>query len=421
MKKNILVFPCGSEIGLNIYHLVRFSTHFHLIGGSSVPDHGRFVYDDYEGNIPYIDSEDFLDYMKKLIEKRNIAAIYPTMDSVISILKNHEEDLGCKVIGPHPKITDICLSKELTYKKLNGIIKLPIVYDKHNVTHFPVFIKPKIGYGSRGAKIVHSLDELNKESALQEKLILEYLPGDEYTVDCFSNKEHALIYCSARKRNRIRMGISVNCSFEKDQNEFYSIASKINNCMRFRGAWFFQVKRDKSGELTLLEVASRFGGSSLLSAAIGVNFPLMTLFDAFGYNVTIQKNSYDVELDRAFSYKYKTNLQYSTVYVDFDDCLFLNKTSINVELISFLYTCLNKGIKIVLLTKHDGNLRATLQQLRISSLFDEVIHIRKDDEKYRYIDKTDSIFIDDSFLEREKISRNCNIPVFSPEMIDVLK
>ena len=31
MKKNILVFPCGSEIALEFYRSVHFSPHFRLI------------------------------------------------------------------------------------------------------------------------------------------------------------------------------------------------------------------------------------------------------------------------------------------------------------------------------------------------------------------------------------------------------
>jgi hypothetical protein len=38
MKKNVLVFPCGSEIGLEIHKSLSYSTHFTLVGGSSVDD-----------------------------------------------------------------------------------------------------------------------------------------------------------------------------------------------------------------------------------------------------------------------------------------------------------------------------------------------------------------------------------------------
>ena len=47
MKKNILVFPCGSEIALEIYRSVNKSIHFNLIGASSVDDHGKFIYENY--------------------------------------------------------------------------------------------------------------------------------------------------------------------------------------------------------------------------------------------------------------------------------------------------------------------------------------------------------------------------------------
>ena len=57
MKKNILVFPCGSEIALEIYKSLKYSIHFNLIGASSVEDHGRFVYENYIGNLPYISQE----------------------------------------------------------------------------------------------------------------------------------------------------------------------------------------------------------------------------------------------------------------------------------------------------------------------------------------------------------------------------
>jgi len=44
MKTRILVFPCGSEIGLEIHNSLRFSTHIELFGGSTIANHGKYVY-----------------------------------------------------------------------------------------------------------------------------------------------------------------------------------------------------------------------------------------------------------------------------------------------------------------------------------------------------------------------------------------
>ncbi len=425
MKKNILVFPCGSEIALDIHHSVQYSTHYNLIGASSVDDHGRFVYENYIPNIPYVTDGDFISHLSNIVKTYSIDAIYPAMDIVITILKENESLLGCKVIAPPTETTQICLSKDKTYEVLYDKISTPKVYSTTSIGEldFPVFVKPKIGYGAKGTKLLHTQKEL--DTFLQGKedmLVLEYLPGEEFTVDCFTDRKGKLLYCAARIRNRVKDGISVNTIFAEDQTEFIEIANKINSTIKFRGAWFYQVKRDRNGRLCLLEVAARLGGSSLLSKAVGVNFALLTLFDAFDIDVNVFTNKYSVELDRALDAKYKTNLEYNCVYCDYDDCLLLDRKDVNYNLVSFLYKCRNNNRKIVLLSKHEGtDLFEELRQFRLLQIFDEIIHINKEDDKSQFIKVSENpIFIDDSNSERYNVGLKLGIPVFSPDMIDVL-
>lgn len=423
-RRNILVFPCGSEIGLNIYSSVTYSTYFKLVGASSIDDHGMFIYDDYIGGVPFITDNNFIPTFKKIIKEREIDAIYPAMDSVITFLKEHEEELGCYVIAPTKETTEICLSKRKTYEIFRDVILTPKVYKKDDVDDYPVFVKPNIGYGAIGTKKIESLASLDDFLTNEEDmLILEYLPGEEFTVDCFTDKDGNLLYSAARGRNRVKNGVSINTSFAKNQSEFEEIAIKINEKIDLRGAWFYQVKRNIDGKLCLLEIAARLGGSSLLSRAIGVNLALLTLFDAFGYKVSVQKNEkYSVILDRVLSNNYiYTNLSYSKVYVDYDDCLILDKKNVNADLVKFLYKCINEGKKIVLLTKHTGELDPELKKFRLSGLFDEILQISKEEKKSKYIDTPDSIFFDDSFAERVEVQKETGISVFSPEMVDVLQ
>ena len=58
--KNILVFPCGSEIALEIYRSLRYSTHFKLIGANSLDDHGKFVFETYIGGVPFVTNPDII-------------------------------------------------------------------------------------------------------------------------------------------------------------------------------------------------------------------------------------------------------------------------------------------------------------------------------------------------------------------------
>ena len=430
MKKNILVFPCGSEIALEVYRAVNHSTHFNLIGANSIEDHGQFVFENYIGGLPFITAPDFLEKFGQVIRENNIDAVYPAMDSVIELLKNNEDLLGCKVVSSPIETTQICLSKSRTYKVLENIVKVPKTYTANELVKaggpFPVFAKPDIGYGSRGAKKISSVEDLKAHLAMYPSCILsEFLPGKEYTVDCFTNSNGKLLFAAARERCRIMNGISVNTKPVKENaEEFMDFAQKINETIKFQGAWFYQVKRDANGSLTLLEIASRFGGSSSLFRAQGINFALMSLFDAFDIPVSILRNGYDVVMDRALDNKYKLDLKYSEVFVDFDDCIYLEKKFVNDAMMAFLYRCVNKGIKVTLLSRHDdeklGKLDELLDKLRIRQVFDRIIHLNPSQKKIDSIDNTDSIFIDDSFAERKAVADKFNIPVFSLDMIEAL-
>ena len=430
MKKNILVFPCGSEIALEVYRAVNHSTHFNLIGANSIDDHGQFVFENYIGGLPFITAPDFLEKFGQVIRENNIDAVYPAMDSVIELLKNNEDLLGCKVVSSPIETTQICLSKSRTYKVLENIVKVPKTYTANELVKaggpFPVFAKPDIGYGSRGAKKISSVEDLKAHLALYPSCILsEFLPGKEYTVDCFTNSNGKLLFAAARERCRIMNGISVNTKPVKgNAEEFMDFAQKINETIKFQGAWFYQVKRDANGSLTLLEIASRFGGSSSLFRAQGINFALMSLFDAFDIPVSILRNGYDVVMDRALDNKYKLDLKYSEVFIDFDDCIYLEKKFVNDAMMAFLYRCVNKGIKVTLLSRHDdeklGKLDELLDKLRIRQVFDRIIHLNPSQKKIDSIDNTDSIFIDDSFAERKAVADKFNIPVFSLDMIEAL-
>ncbi len=421
-KINILVFPCGSEIGLEIHRSLRYSNHINLVGANSVNDHGRFVYKNYIGGIPFYDDENFVHYLKNIIAAHQIDAIYPAMDTVISRLSLAEEELGCKVIGSPFDTNEICLSKRKTYRLLDGIINVPKIFENiSNVKEYPVFMKPNVGYGARGAKLINNFEQGKEHlAAYPTCLILENLPGQEYTVDCFTDRNRNLLFSRSRIRRRISNGISVNTlPVESNLDKFEQIALRINDKIHFQGAWFFQVKENEQGELTLLEVAARLGGSSSLFRNLGVNFALLSVFDAFGCDINVFHNEYKIELDRALDSKYKLSIDFDKAYIDFDDCLLLGE-KVNTALVSLLYQFLNEGKMLILITKHERDIHQTLAQYRLLNIFHNIIHLNQSQSKYQFMDKVGAIFIDDSFSERYQVHKHLGIPVFAPDNIECL-
>lgn len=424
MQKNLLVFPCGSEIALEIYRSLRYSTHFNLKGASSVDDHGRFVFDDYTGGVPFHTDDNFGSVLKELVVKKEIDAVFPAMDAVARTLKRHEHNLGCRVIGSTRETIELCASKVATYQKLSPHVPCPVwATSLEDVNFYPIFVKPDEGYGSRYVKLAHDLNEAQAfvSTSSRRYVFCEYLPGREYTIDCFTDKDGRLLFAGARERNRIVNGISVNTTATtRHANYFIEVAEAINGCLQMRGAWFFQMKENHNEKPFLLEIGARLGGSSSYFRAKGVNFAMLSAFDAFDVPVSVQVNQYSTELDRALENKFKLDIDYDVVYVDFDDCLIIDN-KVNKDLIAFIYQALNEEKAVKLVTRHSTDVNTSLEKYRLSSLFEEVIHITDGTPKSDHI-KPDakSIFIDDSFAERRAVFNAHGCPTFAPDMVEAL-
>ena len=419
--KKVLVFPCGTEIGLEINRALKYNKDYEIIGASSMDDHGKYVYEKYYGNLPMIDEENIIEEINKIIVKEKIDFIYPAHDSVVLKFSKKKEELKAKVITSEYFTCDICRSKKRTYEYFSNIILVPKMYNKKDIKEidFPLFLKPEIGQGSKGTKKLDNIEDLNYFYKDSSQLLLEYLPYEEYTVDCFTDFNGKLIYISSRERLRISNGISVGAK-EVEDKKINEIAKKINDNLKFNGAWFFQLKKNNKHEYCLLEIAPRVAGTMEFQRGYGVNLPLLNIYNADNKSISIIKNKYNVILDRALCSKFKIDYQYKYVYIDLDDVLIQNK-KVNYMVIAFLYKSLNESKKIILITRHKNDINKTLNNYHIDiNIFDKIIHIKNDDEKSKFIIHKNSIFIDDSFRERKDVYNNLNIPVFDTNMIDIL-
>lgn len=432
--KNVLVFPCGSEIGLEIHNALKYSKDFKLYGGSSVDDHGKFVYENYIPDIPFIDDDGLLDFLNKVIDEYEIDLIYPSHDDVVLKLSELKDDLKAHVVVSNDRTCDICRSKAKTYEFFKDESFTPKYYrinkdsfnDMETVNkitdgEFPIFLKPDIGQGAKGVAIANSVEDLEHHFNENPGLIaVEYLPNEEYTIDCFSSKGK-LLYCEKRERIRIKDGISVNAITIETEDEVREIAEIINSKLEFDGAWFFQLKKDNKGQYKLLEIAPRIAGTMALHRNTGINFPLLTLYVHMGIDVSIISNKNKLTIDRALTNRFNYEIDYERVYLDFDDTVFC-KGKINTYLMMFLYQCVNENKEIVLITKHIKDINETLKELKIDkNLFKDIICLTKEDEKYKFMDNSvPSIFIDDSFSERMEISKKLDIPVFDLDAVESL-
>lgn len=189
MKTKVAVFPAGSEIGLEIHNALKYATHFEVYGLSSVPSHASYVFANYIEGIPYYTSENFIDELNKIIVQNQIDFIYPAYDDVQLYLTKMQEKICAKIVTSDLETVSICRSKTATYKFLKDCSFIPQYYsDWKRVEQFPVFVKPDIGQGAQGTALVlnrQDLDFFRKKNS--DVVICEYLPGNEYTIDCLTD------------------------------------------------------------------------------------------------------------------------------------------------------------------------------------------------------------------------------------------
>ena len=419
-ERNVLIFPGGTEIGLEIRQSLVTCKEIRVFSAAeATSNHAPFVYAVHD-EVPSMADETWFAALRAVIERRSIDYVFGAHEDVLLELSRRRDELGATLIAPVPETVEIVRSKRRTYGALGGTVRVPVTYmAPFDNLEFPVFVKPDRGAGSRSADVVGTLDELEQVLHTREEMIVtEYLPGREYTVDCLSDRDQGLLYCAPRLRVRTRNGIAMDSRSVSDARVM-PMAESIGSVLPLRGPWFLQTRETEDGSLCLMEIGARIAGTMALHRCDGVNFPLLGIYEEERAPITIMTNGADIRIDRALVNRYQHHLEFSTVYVDLDDTLIL-RGQVNTVLVRLLYQCVNQGKRVVVITRNETGPFDTLRSFRLDGLPDGVIHLPRGGSKADFMDRDDAILIDDSFGERVDVHRRTGMPTFDCSMIEML-
>lgn len=418
-QKTVLVFPGGTEIGLEIARSLKPCKQVRMVSAGLAGTPAESCFPKHH-SVPTVSDDRWLEALRGVVKREGVTHIFPAHDEVIGPLLQAESDLGAKVITSSPETCRIARSKSQTIRHLQDVVPVPGLYeDASAVDRFPVFVKPDAGQGSRGASVAADRDELESLLANDATLIIqELLPGEEYTVDCFSDRKRGVLYAAPRRRIKITSGIASRSAFVEEQR-FAEYARRIQKALPFQGAWFFQMKASAVGELKLLEVAPRIAGSSGLSRVSGVNLPLLSLYESDRVEVTIPHALPDVLIERTLVPAYVHSLDYEALYLDFDDTLIVNG-AVNTQLVKLAYQFINQAKPVFLVTRHSGDIEASLRRYRLEGLFDKVIHLKESESKRTAVQHGKCVFVDDSFRELEDLREHPGVTPLHVSSADLL-
>ncbi|THF64142.1 ATP-grasp domain-containing protein [Pseudothauera rhizosphaerae] len=421
-KINVLIFPGEAENAFELFQALRYAPRFSVWGASSRPGYGNVLFPRYRDDLPGIHEAGFLPVFNRFLEENNIALIFPTHDDVALHLAELGDALKAQLVGSGVECARLCRAKRELYAAFAHEAFCPKTYGKpEDVGDWPVFIKPSQGQGGVGsarADDPETLQRLWRQTS--DPVLCEYLPGEEYTVDCFSDRHGNLRFVGPRSRDVVRIGIAFVSRAVPVDMATQRMAEALNARLKPRGLWFFQTKKGVNGEPKLMEASCRAAGTMSVYRQLGINLPLLAAYDALDMDVRILKNDFQLTMRRRLHSSYIMDIRFDTVYVDYDDTLIV-EGKVNALLMQFLYECRNRGKRLVVLSRHPGDLLANMRQYRVfPELFDEVIHLSRTDNKADFVKDRNAILIDNLFAEREEVLARNGIPVFDVDAVEGL-
>lgn len=285
--------------------------------------------------IPQPETDEFIPKVLDICERENIRVILPLVTRELIPLSKAKKDFNER--GVYIPISDEDVMKVLNDKHKLSVrakeagVSVPNFHLATNIAELrayaselgypdrPVCIKPPISNGMRGLRI---LDE-NKdrlELLLSEKptgvystldeviailegaddfppyLVMEYLPGEEYTIDALADKGE-MVVSVPRLRQRIRSGISFDARVVRDKR-LIEMTRLLIEGLDIDGVCGFQFRESDEGTPCLIESNPRLQGTVILTAGAGVNIPYLLVRMALGEKIEVGNIKWGMSIKR---------------------------------------------------------------------------------------------------------------------------
>lgn len=282
---NILMCSVGRRGELLKNFRKTMGAHGKLIATDNSPYAPALYFADIQYIVPKITDEKYIDTLLNICRKEKVQALTTFIDPEIEVLaKNREifENLGVQVLVPSYQTAKLCFDKYKMFRHLQAhgiptVLTFDTIMEARNAIEkdelkFPVFVKPRTGSGSVGARKIRNMEELSIAMKEDGTLIIqEFMDGLDLDVDVYvDTQSHEVVSAfSKRKISTTIGGANKTVSFKDER--LFRIIQKVAEVLELNGPndmdFFY-----KNGEYYLSEINPRFGGAYLHAYGAGVDF-----------------------------------------------------------------------------------------------------------------------------------------------------
>lgn len=235
--------------------------------------------------VPLITAQDYIPTILDICKREQINAVTTLIDPEIAILAEHRaefEEVGVEVLAPYTDTARLCFDKfemykYLTEKGINTVRTFGTIEDfkaaqAAGEIDIPVFVKPRTGSGSVGARKVESMELLEELMARDPSLIIqELMTGKDMDADIYVDTvSHEVVAVFSKKKISTTIGGANKTISFKDPALFEFVTNALR-VFEFNGPLDMDLFC-QDGKYYLSEINPRFGGAYLHAYGAGVDF-----------------------------------------------------------------------------------------------------------------------------------------------------
>lgn len=335
----VLVTACGAQFMPGLVDCLKNNGErkIRIIGVDMGQDMTILQMVDVFYSVPKATDPLYVDCLIEICQKEKVDVVMPFMSVELIPLIDRKEDfekIGVKISVSDRESVEITSNKYRFYSflKKNGLDVPKFAHIKKWQDLIPacqacgypsnaVCIKATELSGSRGIRIIKPnmsrfdllfnekpnsfyttieelLNTLKEKEEMPEMMAMEYLPGNEGSVDLLADKGK-IIYMAYRESNINLHSIPQEATLVENKKA-YEIAKKVILSLGLSGNADLDFKNDKNGNPVLMEINPRIAATMRIFKEGGLNLPYLRIKQLLGEKLPKLEITYGIKMKRRY-------------------------------------------------------------------------------------------------------------------------
>ena len=237
--------------------------------------------------VPRVGDPGYVAALRDLVDAHDISLIVPLTDLDHGVLARARDGLGALVLLPAPEIVDALADKWLAHLLFEERgIGSPATWlpgALPDALEFPVLVKARHGFGSRGIYRCADRRELDFFLGYTEhdSMVQAACRGEEFSIDVFCDLDGRCLNAVPRTMIESKGGESIKGMTIRDA-ELIEVGRHVSETLELVGPANIQCFREPDGTHRVTDINPRFGGAFPLPTAAGSRYPELAIALAAG-------------------------------------------------------------------------------------------------------------------------------------------